>query len=174
MSESLHIGPHSDDEPIAEVLRPDFTGRSTSSESIKPNELSDKDIVDQFLSQFSHPSAYRQSSELGEYIQDVLGSRNASSITETDVAWRARIRGLMINVDDLHDDELDQLLNIDEVLKELYDTLKSTRDRAKELREERKALLLLRELRAGVTLGNIDTSEYDNQRWHSLVRRLAK
>lgn len=174
MSESLHIGSSPDNEPIADVLRPDFSRRSESDEYIKPEELTNEEIVDQFLAQMTHPSAHRQSSELGEYLQSILGGRNSSTIPESENVWQGKIKDIMIDIDDLHDDELSQLLASDEVLRRLYDTLKFTRDRAKELKEERKALLLLRELRAGIIMGNIATTEFHEQRWHGLIGRLAK
>lgn len=173
MSEILHRGSNPEEEPSAKVYRPNFGQQYVSPEYIQPDELSDVEIVDQFLAQLSHPSARRQSSELGEYLQSVLGGRNSSNMTEEDEAWRSRITGLMIDVDELHDDELTQLLATDEVLRELYDSLRATKEKAKELKEERRALLLLRELRAGITMRNIPTSEFHEQRWHSLVNRLV-
>lgn len=140
-------------------------------EPLDPTELADEEVVEQFLSQLSHPSALRPSSELGEYIQRIIKPRSKDSLSGQDQAWRDRMLELMIEVDLLSDDELQLLLVSDPILQEIFTRLSATRVRAKELAEERAALVLLREVRAGSFLRNETTPAGDN-RWSALINRL--
>lgn len=140
-------------------------------EFLDPTELADEEIVEQFLSQLSHPSAMRPSNELGEYIQRIIKPRSNDTLSPQDQAWRDRLLELMTDVDLLSEDELQLLLVSDPILQEIYTRLSATRARAKEFAEERAALVLLREVRAGSFLRN-ETTPAGDARWSTLIDRL--
>lgn len=140
-------------------------------ESLDPTELADEEVVEQFLSQLSHPSAYRPSGELGEYIQRIIKARSNDGLSNQDQAWRDRMLELMVDIDLMDEGDLEVLLASDPILSMIYQRLSTTRTKSKEFAEERAALILLREVRAGSFLRNETTSTGD-ARWLSLIDRL--
>lgn len=152
------------------VSMEDYLSRQED-ESPDPTELADNEIVEQFLSQLSHPSASRPSSELGEYIQRIIKPRAKDTLSSQDQAWRDRMLELMTDVDLLSEDELQLLLASDTILQEIFTRLSATRARAKELTEERAAMVLLREVRAGTFLRE-ETTQAGDARWSALIDRL--
>jgi hypothetical protein len=158
--------------PSGRVYKVDFGKDEDAHNRVNPYELVDTEVVVAFLDQMSHPGAHSPSDELGEYIQRLLGDRNRTDMTPGDYAWRDRIKKIMVDIDSMDPDVVGELLAKDTVLKELFDALARTRDNAEELIEQRRALLLLADLRVGVAIRKMQRPELD-AKWVGIVERLA-
>ena len=137
----------------------------------EPDQVSDQEAVELFLSQVSRMGAPHEPEALGRYVRKLLGDSKEDSLTEEQIAWRARMLQAMVDIDDVDMDQLDQWLEEDEVLGLMYATLRD-HQHAGDRAEERKALMQLRHLRAGV-LHRGEIHEAEEARWDTLVRRLG-
>ncbi len=166
MSELPHIVPidRADNDKEAKIYEVD--------DYISPEKMSDEDVMYYFFSQLSHPGTPKQSSEFGEYIQKLLGSRKSESPSIKNQAWKDRMSKMLFEIDELSDEDLDILLENDEILQLLYKALIGTQNRAQQLKEERRALLLLRELRAYLVMNEDHEPEIDIE-WKKLIEKLS-
>lgn len=175
MSELPHSPSNSDkpEDEGARIYEVDFTqSRDISDDYIDPVELNDEEVVYVFFSQLNHPGANRGSVELGIYVQKLLGGYRAGHMSAREEAWVKRMNAMLLDIDNMPLENVDVLLENDEVLQEIYKALMDTRSQATQMKEERRALLILRELRAYLFVNDIHNPEV-NSLWENLIRRLA-
>ncbi len=150
-----------------------FRRSRESSEYIEPSELSDAEMIEVFLSQLSHPSIrMRSSREVGDFVASLLSPVIDDEPTSQQIAWRQRMMGLMVDVDNLDIDQLDDWLARDKPLRAIYSALRQTKDDYEDKAAERVALKELRHLRGGV-IHRQETNPYDDERWLQLTEKLA-
>lgn len=166
MAETLPSEVPSDQQP-AEVIELDaYRPHDTAGEQLNPADISDQEAVQFFFSEVLHPSNQRK---VGIVVQRMIGDRDSDGLTEIDQQWRKRMSEIMIDADDLDDESLDA----DTPLRTIDATLRSTRERARDLVDERRALRVLRDLRAGVTTREGLDRVRDDARWGELIRKLG-
>lgn len=146
-------------------------------EYIDPETLDDYDAYDVFFSELSHFSARRETGvQTAEHIRTILGLRLKDELSDEAIAWRTRMMKLMkYDSDRLSDKKIDELRlsgeKYDEPFATIFNTLIATRDNAEQLAEERKALLLLKDLRIGAIVAGYTTDEA-NKKWMDVLARL--
>lgn len=138
---------------------------------VDPENLSDDAVIEAFFSQLVHPSTGRSSEELARYVELLLSETSDQPPKAVHAAWRKRMIGMSVDVDELEDDELDGWLDNDTPMAAIYAVLRASRDNEKMI-SERTALLLLRNLRAGV-LRRDEVSEVTGDEWIQLIGRLS-
>ena len=174
MSESLHHhSGESEDKDLNNVI--DITDRLRDDDGyLDPEELSDIEVLDAFLSPFRHPSMEtRSSSDIAEAVIDQLGHLPDKDFSAQQLAWRSRLMELMVDVDNVDDSVLDDWLENDEPLGLIYEALQKTRGVSEDMGTERKALLELRHLRGGV-LNREQANLDDDEQWIRLIHKLMR
>jgi hypothetical protein len=151
----------------------DFTDREDYLVRIDPIELVNEDAEAFLLGTLSHPGEnYSPSAKLAERIHNLLGNSVRNNLTPKDVEWRKRMMAIMVDLEAYHPDEFDFLISTDPVLRELHAAFKETGGKAAELREQRNALELLKEFRAGLVIHE-SYDQTSNKKWHRLIHRLV-
>ena len=136
-----------------------------------PSELSDDEIHQYFLSQCRHPSASAHSDTLGEFIQSLLGNIQGEDSSSTQQIWRDRLEALKADIDGFQPDVAKRIVQGDEVLQEMHRLAIATREKAADLHEERRALMYLRDLRAGVISRDL-VRDKQTEQWKELLKKL--
>lgn len=162
MSESLH--PHE---------KPGKTdgAEPMSFEQLDPSKVERYELLEQFLSQCRDPSL-RGSEQVADFIVSTLGSG-------PDQPWGYQLHLLKADVIDFDEDYLEDKLQHDEIFARIYGLILITKPRVgyKEgVNIERKALLELLDLRAGVTTRfdqNRLTNERNESGWDEVLNKIV-
>lgn len=150
--------------------------RPENDDEISPDLLDDESAFALFLSQLTHPSTRQMDShEIGGFIQDLLGAGHDEEWSSRQLAWQNRLMSLERDSDDLADEEFNELIEdgdgFDEPFATIVEALSTGRTSAQSMVEERRALLLLKDLRLGaVDRGLVD--EVSNHKWLEIIDRL--
>lgn len=140
---------------------------------LNPDELDNKAAIDMFLSMTTHPSVSQSSQQRAKRVNQLISERARDDLTDEDIAWRARFGTIMTDVDSYDDARLEKLLGRDVYMREMYQWLTESRERAKDLAEERSAVLALRGLRATVVEARLLQETREDNRWARLVHGLG-
>lgn len=158
--------------PDAEIITLD-SGRKKDENYFDPNDIGDQEVVDRFLAQFYHPGALKRSSdELGVYVRELLSGEMQTPASPAQIDWRKRVVDLMVDVGGIDDSTFDHWAVVDGPFRDIFSALRRTYDNSKDVVNERKALILLLNLRAGV-LERDDASRNSDEYWQNLVVRLV-
>lgn len=139
---------------------------------LDPSELPHEDILIDFLFQCNDRNV-SQPDALAEFIVSTLGDHADEGTS------RADLQRLAVDILSFDEEYTDELRLNDDVLNKIYDMILRTRQRSVDgktgLTPQRKALLYLLDLRAGVDAryDRKTTDEPIEQLWHTLLNKLA-
>lgn len=146
-----------------------FEFKHRTPETIDPSELSEAELVDFFFSYFRHPSTRKQESAvIAQQAYEYLGEQGVEDLSPSSLAWRDAMRQISA---DIPDEAYDEMLDTDEVFADIEGLLRSTRDHAKDFRDQRRVLAPLLEFRYGAVGKDIAGDDED---WEQLLELLFR
>lgn len=138
------------------------------------NNLTDSEVIEHFMTELRHPGVQGR---IAECIIEYADTHSYEGLSPEKIAWRERMKRIRdANIEDPNVDRLVEELGkeviesgSDDVISLIEGALISTKNRSKDLVQERRALRVLLDIREAAVRRGMD----DAERWENIIDKIV-